>query len=311
MRNLFILLVGAVLLVSCNANYEKTKTGLRYKIFKGKGGNKIKDGDFIKFNQVVLMPEKDTILNTTYGKIPGYVKIDTGARTEYSFIEVIRKMSVGDSAVIVFSIDSLKKRGAIQDYDNTFRRGGQVTLRLRILKSYTNEQEVNADYQKDLAAENIRMEKEAEITRVKEAKELEDYIKKNNIKATKTASGVYVEVMQPGSGPKVDSGTMATILYTGKLLKTGNAFDSNIDPKFNHAQPYDVAVGGTGTVKGLDEGLRLFSKGGKGRVFMTSDVAYGARGVPPIIPPFATLIFEVDVKDVKPATAQQMLPPQQ
>jgi FKBP-type peptidyl-prolyl cis-trans isomerase FkpA len=308
MRNLFILLVGVALMAGCNAHYEKTKSGLRYKIIKGKGGNKINNGDFIKFNQVVAIPEKDTILNTTYGKVPGYIKIDTGARTEYSFVEVIRKMSVGDSAVIIFSVDSLVKRHMIPEYDKTFHRGGQVTLRLRVLKSYTNEQEVNNDYQKDQQAQILREQKEAEGKNKEEAKSLEEYIKKNNIKATKTASGAYVEILQPGSGPKADSGTIATVYYTGKLLKTGTAFDSNRDPKFSHTDPFDVSIGTSATVRGFDEGLRYFAKGGKGRIFMPSEVAYGGRGIQDVIPPFSTLVFEVEVINVKPAPPQPQQP---
>jgi len=309
MKNLIIILVSAVLLGGCSANYEKTKSGLRYKIIKGKGGAKLKDGDFVKFNQIVTMPEKDTVLNTTYGKMPGYVKIDTGARTEYSYLEVMRKMSVGDSAVIVLSIDTLKKRNMIPDYDNVLKRGGQITFKIRILKKYSSEAEVNADYQKDMEAENLRQQKEAETAQAAEGKALEEYIKKNNIKAVKTPSGAYVEVQQQGSGPKVDSGTIASIFYTGKLLKDGTSFDSNRDPKFNHTQAYDVSVGVGGTIRGLDEGLRIFSKGGKGRVFIPSVLAYGPKGAAPVIPPSASLIFEIEVADVKPAPARPQTPP--
>jgi FKBP-type peptidyl-prolyl cis-trans isomerase FkpA len=304
MRNLFILLAATVLFGSCNTSYEKTKSGLRYKIIKGKGGNKLKVGDFVKFNQVVAIPERDTVINTTYGKMPGYVKIDTGAGSVYSFVEVLQKMSVGDSAVIIFSVDSLKKKNMIPDYDNTLRRGGQITFKLKVLKSYANEAEVNADYQNDLKAEQDRRQKEAEAASQNEIKELDEYIKKNNIKAVKTPSGAYVEIQNEGLAPKADTGTTAIVYYNGKLLKDGTTFDSNKDPKFNHTQSLNVPIGTGSVIQGFDEGLRMFGKGGKGRIFIPSFIGYGAQGSPPVIPPSATLIFEVEMSDVLPKGQQ-------
>lgn len=303
MRNLIVLLAGAVLLGSCNMSYEKTKSGLRYKIFKGKGGAELKAGDFVKFNQVALIPERDTVLFTTYGKMPGYTRIDTGAMVQYSFAEVLPKMKVGDSAIIVFSVDTLKNRGMIRDYDNTFRKGGQITFRMRVLKKYANEAEVNKDYQADLKVEQQRMSREAELASKTEISELEAYLKKNNIKTIKTPSGAYVEITQPGTGSAKDTGTVVDVFYTGKLLKDGSTFDSNVDPKFGHTEPFTLLLGTGGVIKGFEEGLMEFGEGGRGRIFIPSYLGYGPQGNPPTIPPSATLIFEVELRDIKPKPA--------
>ncbi len=305
MRNLFILLAGALLLGSCNTSYEKTKSGLRYKIYEGKGGAKLKAGEFVKFNQIALIPERDTVLFTTYGKMPGYTKIDTGAMTQYSFAEVLPMMSVGDSAIIIFSIDTLKNRGMIRDYDNAFRKGGQITFRLKVLKKYTTEKEVQEEYQKDMLAEQERIRKESEVAGKEEAKELDAYIKKNNIKAVKTPSGAYVEVQEQGSGKLGDTTAVAEIMYTGKLFKDGSTFDSNIKT----GQPLQVPLGMGGTIKGFDEGLMYFGKGGRGRIFIPSHLGYGPQGSPPVIPPNATLLFEIEIKDIKPRSAMQQQQP--
>ncbi len=301
MRNLCILLAGALMFASCNTSYEKTKSGLRYKIYEGKGGAKLKAGEFVKFNQIALIPERDTVLFTTYGKMPGYTKIDTGAMTQYSFAEVLPMMKVGDSAIIIFSVDSLKNRGMIRDYDNAFRKGGQITFRLKVLKNYATEKEVQDDYQKDMMAEQERMRKESEVASKEEIKILDEYIKKNNIKATKTPSGAYVEIQQQGTGKTGDTSAVADVIYTGKLLKDGTPFDSNV----RNGQPLQVPLGNGGMIKGFEEGLMYFGIGGKGRIFIPSFLAYGTQGSPPVIPPNATIFFEIEIKDIKPKSAMQ------
>lgn len=302
MRNLFILLAGALILASCNVSYDKTKSGLRYKIISGKSGKKLKAGDYIKFNQEISIPERDTVLKTTYGKMAGYTMIDTSARFYYSFMEVLPYCSVGDSVIIIFSVDSLMKRQAlpINDYNNVFRRGGTITCRMKIEKLYASEAELAVDAEKDSKAENERLMKEMQAKSQKEIQEMEDYLKKNNIKTTKTPSGAYVEIMQQGTGPIGDTGATAQVFYTGKLLKEGTTFDSNVDPKFGHTQPYPIPLGMGGTIRGFDEGLMYFGKGGRGRIFIPSFLGYGPQGSQGVIPPNASLVFEVELRDITP-----------
>ncbi|HEX6913990.1 MAG TPA: FKBP-type peptidyl-prolyl cis-trans isomerase [Chitinophagaceae bacterium] len=294
MRNLFAV-VAVLMVVSCNTSYEKTKSGLRYKIFKAKGGEKLKPGDFVKINQEVLIPERDTVLFSTHGKMPAYTKVDTSVVTEYRIEEILPKMSVGDSAVIVFSVDSMKNRGFINEYNETFRRGGQITFRIRVLKRYATEKDVDADFQKDFAVEKERRTKEAEEKNKAEVKALTDYLAKNNIKAIRTPSGAYVEVQEPGTGKIGDTSAVAMVHYTGKLFKDGSTFQSNMDQ-----QPFPVEIGGGATIRGFDEGLMYFGKGGKGRIYIPSHLAYGENGQPPVIPPGATLLFEIRIADIKP-----------
>lgn len=303
MKNLFLLFAVALVLGSCNMSYEKTKSGVRYKIFKGKGGEKLKAGDIIKFNQIGLIPERDTVLFTTYGKMPGFVKIDTGASTIYTVMEVMQKMSVGDSAVVVLSIDSLISKGMLNtSYNNTFRRGGQITFRMRIIKKFADEQAANAEYDKDVAAEGERMKKESEKTVAEERKALEDYIKKNNINAIRTPSGAFVEVKEKGTEPVGDSSYDAVVIYTGKLFKGGTTFDSNV----GSGTGLKLSLGHGTTVKGFDEGLMYFGKGGKGKIYIPSDLGYGPRGSQGAIPPNSTLVFEVEMYSLQKRTGGAM-----
>ena len=297
MKNLLLLVSVAFVLGSCNMSYEKTKSGVKYKIIKGKGGEKLKAGDIIKYNQVILIPERDTVLYTTYGKMPGYDKVDTGAMVQYSVMEVFPKLSVGDSAIIVLSVDTLVKRGMIQTgYNEVFRRGGQITFRMRVLKKFANEEEFKAEAKKDAEIENQRKLKENEEAIKAEQKTLEDYLAKNNIKTVKTPSGAYVEIQQKGSGVAGDSSLDAVVIYTGKLFKTGTTFDSNA----GSGKGLKFSLGQNTMIKAFDEGMMLFGKGGKGKIYVPSSLGYGSKGSQDgRIPPNSTLIFEVEMIDLQ------------
>jgi hypothetical protein len=108
-RTVVVLL--AISFIACSMNYDKTPSGLAYKIFPGKGGEKPKPGEFIKFNVEYRLADRDSVLQTTYNGIPGYSDLDTSKRVKYSFMEIMPLMGVGDSAVVSISIDSLKSLG--------------------------------------------------------------------------------------------------------------------------------------------------------------------------------------------------------
>jgi len=124
-----------------------------------------------------------------------------------------------------------------------------------------------------------------------------DYFKKNNIKATKTKSGMYYVIKQKGLGPTAKPEKHVTMNYTGKLLD-GTVFDSNTDPKFNHVSPFTFQLGVGQVIKGWDEGVQLLQMGSKATFFIPSELAYGERGGGKAIPPNAPLIFDVEVTGI-------------
>lgn len=123
-----------------------------------------------------------------------------------------------------------------------------------------------------------------------------DYLQKNNIKATKTPSGLYYVITQKGLGENAKAGKKVSMNYTGKTVD-GNAFDSNVDPKFNHVTPFQFTLGQGQVIKGWDEGVQLLKLGSKGTLFIPSALAYGERGTGPI-PANAVLIFDVEVTGI-------------
>ena len=106
------------------------------------------------------------------------------------------------------------------------------------------------------------------------------------------SSGFTVQKINEGSGPTVPRGAMVSVHYTGKLTD-GTVFDSSV----SRGQPLQFPVGTGRVIRGWDEGIVQLTKGQKAILTCPPDYAYGANGFPPVIPPNATLIFEVEVVD--------------
>jgi FKBP-type peptidyl-prolyl cis-trans isomerase len=287
-------------LVACNMNYDKTPSGLAYKIFHGSGVEKPKAGEFVKFNLEYRLADRDSVLQTTYNGIPAYSNVDTGKRVEYSVWEIVPQMSEGDSAIVSMSIDSLKNKGIIPDYSPLFKKGQVLNVKFKLFKIFKDEKSMIDDYNSAV-----------EVQKDKETKLLEEYMAKNNLKGVKTKNGAYVVIDNPGDSMKADSGRIATIKYRGYLTTTGKVFDTNMDSTKGHTDPIQIPVGGTSSIRGFNEGLPYFGKGGKGKILIPSMLGYGPQGAGPDLPPYANLVFDIEVLDVTvPVKGQNpMMPP--
>jgi len=283
MKQLSVVLSFALLMASCN-QYEKTKTGLPYKIKKG-STTLLKNGQFVKFNLEFKLGKNDSALNNTYDHIPAFLRLDTSQLGKYSFLEILPKCGVGDKVTFTMSVDTLKSMGMIPEYNATFTKGGVIKGRIDVLAAYDNEQLVGAEYKKE-----EDKEKNKEITA------LEAYASKKGIKTVKTPSGALVEIQVTGDmSLKADSGKQATVLYKG-YTEDGKVFDSNMDKP--GMPPFNVVVGARSVIPGWDEGLRFFGKGTKGKILVPAMLGYGQQGAGGTIKPYTNLIFDIQVVDV-------------
>ena len=111
---------------------------------------------------------------------------------------------------------------------------------------------------------------------------------------TQTASGLRYQDIQEGTGETAKKGDQVVVHYTG-TLENGRKFDSSRD----RGEPFEFALG-TGTViRGWDEGVAGMKVGGRRTLVIPSELGYGARGAGGVIPPNATLVFDVELLEIR------------
>jgi FKBP-type peptidyl-prolyl cis-trans isomerase FkpA len=112
-----------------------------------------------------------------------------------------------------------------------------------------------------------------------------------------TPSGLQYEDTTEGSGATAAAGNFVSVHYTGWLYNNGEAgakFDSSKD----RGQPFQFPLGGGQVIRGWDEGVAGMKVGGTRRLVIPASLGYGARGAGGVIPPNATLLFEVELLGV-------------
>jgi FKBP-type peptidyl-prolyl cis-trans isomerase len=107
-------------------------------------------------------------------------------------------------------------------------------------------------------------------------------------------NGLKYEDLRVGEGALAEAGKTASVHYTG-WLTDGTKFDSSLD----RGQPYDFQIGASQVIPGWDEGVKGMKVGGKRKLTIPPDLGYGARGAGGVIPPNATLVFEVELLGVR------------
>ena len=114
-----------------------------------------------------------------------------------------------------------------------------------------------------------------------------------NDNAVTTPSGLQYTDHAEGDGDTAEAGNRVSVHYTG-WLSDGTKFDSSLDRN----QPFAFNLGAGQVIAGWDEGVRGMKAGGKRKLTIPSDLGYGAAGAGGVIPPDATLVFEVELLEV-------------
>ena len=108
------------------------------------------------------------------------------------------------------------------------------------------------------------------------------------------SSGLKIEDLEVGSGAEAKAGQTVVVHYTGWLLD-GTKFDSSVD----RGTPFEFRLGAGQVIPGWDRGVEGMRVGGTRRLTIPPELAYGDRGAAGVIPPGATLVFEVELLEVK------------
>ncbi|POY35924.1 peptidylprolyl isomerase [Flavobacterium alvei] len=189
----------------------------------------------------------------------------------------------------------------------------------KVFSTYFLNKDEDAKKQALIDAENKKKQAEAEALAKKEyevkygsvIKAKAAYFANEKTTGTTTESGLIYKITQKGSGVKPANGTSVNINYAG-YFEDGNLFDSNYEEVAKMYGKYDpnrasqggynafpFEIGKQGMIPGFLEGLNLLSFGDKALIFIPSKLAYGEAGAGGVIPPNATLIFEIEMNEIK------------
>jgi FKBP-type peptidyl-prolyl cis-trans isomerase len=306
-----IALLGAALISNTGCKHEselKKLKGLEYKIVRDTKGKKAGVGDIVEFNVIAVMDTMagqplDTLGDSRKMPAPNHPVSRVDSDRAGDFKSVFSRMAVGDSAIVYISVDTIiKSIPPGQKVPPFFKPGGKITVYLSLISDKTREQ-----YEMDMKSKQEEMQKKMQEDAAKQMpiddKILQDYFAKNNLKPTKTESGLYYSVSKPGSGENPKVGQMVSVKYLGKTLD-GKQFDANMDEKGNLVDGKELLtfpIGEGRMIKGMDEGIMLLKKGAKATIYIPSPLAYGSQARGEAIPANSILIFDVEVADIKDA----------
>jgi FKBP-type peptidyl-prolyl cis-trans isomerase FkpA len=287
-------LLGILLLASCdNQGLKKTKSGLVYKIISDEKNPVVKKGQFVKLSFTEKV--RDSVLFTSKDGLPAYVRIDSVPPNSYSPVEIFAMLRKGDSAVVVQLGDSIQKKSG-QPLPPFIHKKDKIVLTLHVDDVFETEDLLKKDRTAQM-----------DLLHAKETKEVESYLQKNNIEATKTNLGTYVQIHTAGDGPLIDSGKEVSVLYTGKLFPSGKVFETNNE----EGKPVlKFVVGAHSIIPGWDDGVRLLKKGATATFYIPAFLAYDQQQGPDK-KANENLIFDVkivDVADAPPSAARPNRP---
>lgn len=262
------LAASALLFSACDSKttgFKQLDTGLEYTMIRDSGNTKATIGDVVLVNLTYGIGDS-MFFSTKQMGAPIPIPVSEPP-FKGSFEEGLQLLGVGDSAAFQVSADSVYKKIFMTPLPANFKPGQKFTFHVGVV-SKSNES-------KDIAA----------------------YLKKNNITTQPQPSGLVYISEQAGTGAQAMVGRKVRVHYTGMLLN-GKKFDSSLDrkdPKTGKAEPFEFTLGAGQVIKGWDEGIALMKVGEKGRLIIPSKLGYGPRGASDVIPPNATLVFEVEL----------------
>ena len=269
-----------------NADYQKTKSGLLYKIHRKGQNKKVLPGQFVKLHYRAMIG--DSVLIDTYQRIPAYGQYDTSTKNVHDFVDFLGEMNIGDSVVFIRNVDTMQKRGYLM-YNESFKQGGTIKGYITVLGAFRTQEALMKDQEQESAKEKVR-----------EIAAMEQFLKEKNVTGyVKTPGGVFIKLHSQGTGVKVDSGMLVSVNYTG-ALKNGTKFDSNVDSAFGHPSAFEFVAKGNGVIPGWDEAIVYLNKGAKATLYIPAMLAYGPNAQGEKLPAFSDLVFDIEVMDVRP-----------
>jgi len=293
MKHLFTLSALAVtiaLFTSCGG-FTKTESGIEYKFHvENEDSAKPAEGDMLLLKMKITTESADSVLFDSEDvlKREGIPYFEPLVKPTFKgdYSEALALMHSGDSLTVKIVADTFFKHVFKMDTLPDFvESGSNVIVDLKLIKFMPMEafkKYINAEMQKK---EKPYMEKEQQ--------DIAAYMAANKLTATPTESGlIYIETAK-GKGDLIQPGQMASVNYKGMFLD-GQVFDTS-----EGREAIEVPVGMQMVIPGWDEALQLMQVGTKATIVVPYKLAYGSRGSSPVIPPYATLVFSMEIVKVE------------
>ena len=273
---LVIVMLVAMTMLACSSKYpgyDKTKTGLYYKLYKvSKDTVKPKQGDWVSLN--MRYAYKDSTLFDSKKAMGTPVRFQLPPSDfKGDIYEGIRLMSAGDSASFIINADSL--------FMKTFRRPSREKF-----------MDSNSVIRFDITLLSVDS---PEAMMKKEIQDIVKYIADKKVTVAPSVSGVYFIEQAKGNGIKIDSGTWVTANFKVSLIDGKQIFSSA-----DRGEPMVFEFGKRFDTRGFAEGVGQMLKGGKATIVVPSKMAFGETGNPKAgILPYTPVVYDVEIVDVQ------------
>lgn len=309
---LLVTLVTGSFVACSNADYSVSKSGMRYKIFPSDEKDSLaQEGDWLKIHLEQRI--NDSFIHSTYGKMPVYSRANIVSKdVRYNPVEIFGKLKKGDSAVVVMILDSMLKKGLLDQMPPNLKPNDRIVYNFKVIEIFRNDSLYRADERRERDLDAPRQEKEMQEQMEKARKEMaerrqqeeeeyertgeaekgikamEEYLASKNItNAKKFGKGTYVVVKKEGNGEQAGAGKYVKIEYVGSLVRNDSIFDKG---------DLQRMLGRGELISGMEEGLEAFKQGGEGTLYIPGFRAYGRNH--PRFQPFEPMKFDVKVLHV-------------
>ncbi|NVO03321.1 MAG: FKBP-type peptidyl-prolyl cis-trans isomerase [Bacteroidetes bacterium] len=283
-------LLAVVAFTGCSKypGFDKTDSGLYYKFHvKNDGAQKPAAGDYIMVEMAYRIDTMKLFDSKKNGE-PVLLQI-VEPLYKGDIVEGLKLMGIGDSATFIINTDSFfLKNVGLEKLPPKIKGGTVMHFDFKLI-SIKKKAEFEKEQQAKMEEQKIMMEKRKESEPI----ELAKYIKDNKINAKPTKSGLYYIELKKGTGAKAENGKTVSVHYTGFFLD-GSKFESSLD----RGTPIDFPLGQKNVIPGWEEGISMMKVGGKAKLIIPSELAYGPQGKQPIMP-YTPLVFEVELVGVK------------
>jgi FKBP-type peptidyl-prolyl cis-trans isomerase FkpA len=295
MKKINAIIVGVITSVGvakaqADKDFRTLPNGLKFKAIEATKGTPAAEGDQMKLKFAYFLVSKGKADSLIFSSARNGNNVPVGvgcAKPTFKgdLMEGLALMAKGDSAHFMMRADSfLLKSAGMRSLPETIGKDDQILFCARMVDLIPK-----AEFEEMRRKESEKQAAEMSAKSAAEKVNRDEYLKKNNITQSPTASGLIVVMSQEGSGAKPANGQKVTVHYTG-YLTDGTKFDSSVD----RGEPFSFSLGMGQVIKGWDEGIAMLSPGAKAKLIIPSSIGYGGRNMG-TIPPFSTLIFDVEL----------------